>query len=151
MSRTKIVVLQLKEIIYTAIFAALGILLVVLLIILFLSDKPEDTESESNSAARYKAGVYTSAFTLGDNLLNLEVVVDPNHINSIRLVNLDESVTTMYPLIEPSLASIASQLCNDEVEIDEVKLSEDSKYTQMLLLETVKEKKKKASAEQSGS
>ena len=147
MSRTKIVVLQLKEIIYTAIFAALGILLVILLIIMFMSDKPEEADSGSDSQAKDKAGVYTSAFTLGDNLLNLEVVVDPNHINSIRLVNLDESVTTMYPLIEPSLASIASQLCNDEVEIDEVKLSEDSKYTQMLLLETVKETLDKASAE----
>ena len=150
MSRTKIVVLQLKEIIYTAIFAALGILLVVFLVIIFTSGKgkSEDQVSEADTPAKYKAGVYTSVFTLGDNLLNMEVVVDPNHINSIRLVNLDESVTTMYPLIEPSLASIASQLCEEEVDIDAVKLSEDSKYTQMLLLETVKATIEKAKAEE---
>ncbi|MBO5198392.1 MAG: hypothetical protein J6B85_07745 [Lachnospiraceae bacterium] len=150
MSRTKIVVLQLKEIIYTAIFAALGILLVVFLVIIFTSGKgkSEDQVSEADTPAKYKAGVYTSVFTLGDNLLNMEVVVDPNHINSIRLVNLDESVTTMYPLIEPSLASIASQLCEEEVDIDAVKLSEDSKYTQMLLLETVKATIEKAKTEE---
>ena len=34
-SRTKIIVLHMKEIIYTAIFAALGILLIVLLVIMF--------------------------------------------------------------------------------------------------------------------
>lgn len=147
MSKTKIVVLQLKEIIYTAIFAALGILLVILLIIMFVSDKPSDKTASNDTPAKYRAGVYTSVFTLGDNLLNMEVVVDPDHINSVRLVNLDESITTMYPLIEPSLASIASQLCNDGVDIDAVKLSEDSKYTQMLLLETVKSTLEKAAAE----
>lgn len=35
-SKTKIVVLHLKELIYTGIFAALGILFVILLIIMFL-------------------------------------------------------------------------------------------------------------------
>ena len=39
MAKTKIVVIQMKELIYTAIFAGLGILLIVLLIIMFLPDK----------------------------------------------------------------------------------------------------------------
>ena len=38
-SRTKIVVLHMKEIIYTAIFAALGILLIILLFIMFRPDR----------------------------------------------------------------------------------------------------------------
>ena len=36
MAKTKIVVIQMKELIYTAIFAGLGILLIVLLIIMFV-------------------------------------------------------------------------------------------------------------------
>ena len=37
-SKTKIIVLHMKEIIYTAVFAALGILLIVLLVIMFRQD-----------------------------------------------------------------------------------------------------------------
>lgn len=42
-SKTKIVVLHLKELIYTGIFAALGILFVILLIIMFLPKRKNDT------------------------------------------------------------------------------------------------------------
>lgn len=40
-SRTKIVVLHMKEIIYTAIFAALAILLIILPVIMFKTDNKE--------------------------------------------------------------------------------------------------------------
>ncbi len=41
MAKTKIIVLQMKEIIYTAIFVGLGILLILLLTFMFLPDKDE--------------------------------------------------------------------------------------------------------------
>ena len=37
-SKTKIIVLHMKEIIYTAVFAALGILLIILLAVMFRPD-----------------------------------------------------------------------------------------------------------------
>ena len=46
MAKTKIVVIQMKELIYTAIFAGLGILLIVLLIIMFLPDKSNKEKRE---------------------------------------------------------------------------------------------------------
>ena len=42
-AKTKIVVLHLKELIYTGIFAVLGILFIILLVIMFL---PKDKESK---------------------------------------------------------------------------------------------------------
>ena len=57
-SKTKIVVLHLKELIYTAIFAVLGILLILLLIFMFLPDKKEKSAAET---MQYTAGVYTSS------------------------------------------------------------------------------------------
>ena len=42
-SKTKIVVLHMKELLYTALFAVLGILLVVLLFVLFLPGDSENT------------------------------------------------------------------------------------------------------------
>ena len=63
--------------------------------------------------------------------------------NSVNFVNIDESVTTMYPLLEPALEDIEKQLCNN-VPISEVSTNDNSKYTQTLLLETIEETLEKA-------
>jgi len=133
MAKTKIVVIQLKEIIYTVIFAALGILLILLLIFMF-RDKDEDTASTETSL--YTAGTYSSTITLNDMALNLVVVVDKNHINKVSIENIDESISLTYPLLEPSLDAIAMQLY-DDVPLEQVELSEDKKYTQQLLLDAI--------------
>jgi hypothetical protein len=135
MAKTKIVVIQLKEIIYTVIFAALGILLILLLIFMFRGDK--DDEVASTDTNLYTAGVWTSSIALNDMAINLEVVVDKDHINHVSIKNIDESITTFYPLVEPSLEAIAMQLY-DDVPIDQVEVMEDSKYTQQLLIEGIK-------------
>ncbi len=145
MAKTKIVVIQLKEIIYTVIFAALGILLILLLIFMFKPKK--DDEAASTDANMYTAGVYTSSISLNDTALNLEVVVDKNHINKVSIKNIDESITTMFPLVEPSLEAIATQLYND-VPLDKLELMEDKKYTQQLLIEAIKLALEKAQTEE---
>lgn len=134
MAKTKIVVIQLKEIIYTVIFAALGILLILMLIFMFSGKDKEDVASETKL---YKAGVWNSSIPLSDTVINLEVVLDENHINSVRIVNIDETITTMYPLVEPALDEISAQLSKD-IPIDQIELRDDSKYTQTLLIEAIK-------------
>lgn len=135
MSKTKILVIHLKEIIYTALFAGLGILLIILLVIMFLNKKGDSTDTMATNL--YTPGKWASTIVLNDTSLNLEIVVDSNHINSIRIVNIDDTITTMYPLVEPSLESLATQLYND-VPIEEVVVSDDSKYTEQLLLDAIK-------------
>ncbi|MBD5089199.1 MAG: hypothetical protein HDT30_10395 [Clostridiales bacterium] len=139
MSKTKIVVIQRKELIYTGIFLVLGIFLIVLLI--FMLHKDED--GDSSPVAEYTPGVYTSQLSLNDTLLNIEVVVDSNHINGVTFSNIDDSVSAMYPLLEPTLANIENQLCNN-VAIDQIVLEEESKYTQQLLLNAIEETLEKA-------
>lgn len=134
MSKTKIVVLHLKEIIYTAIFVGLGILFLLLLFFMFYPRKSEPTINDVE--AQYQPGVYTSQIMFNDTALNLEVVVDENHINSISLWNIDETVSAMYPLLEPSLENIEKQLCNN-IDIQDVQLDESSQYTETLLLDAV--------------
>ena len=86
-SKTRIVVLHLKELIYTGIFALLGILFLLLLIIMFLPGKSRTPEGmEENS--RFIPGKYTTSVILGNSSVDVEVVVDADNINSIRLVNL---------------------------------------------------------------
>lgn len=139
MAKTKIIVLQRKELIYTGIFLLLGIFLIILFV--FMLNGNETTQDEAT--AEYIPGIYTSSLSLNDTLLNIEVVVDKNHINGISFRNIDESVSAMYPLLEPTLENIERQLCNN-IPVDQIILEEDSRYTQQLLLDTVKKTLKKA-------
>lgn len=138
MAKTKIVVIQMKELIYTAIFAGLGILLILLLVFMFFpSKKDSEKTGDSSSSAKYNPGVYNSQIELGDSTLNLEVVVDSDQVKSVSFINLEESVTTMYPLVKPSLESIEKELVKGTA-LEEIPLSEKSKYTESLLIEGVK-------------
>ncbi|HKM33631.1 MAG TPA: hypothetical protein VJY54_02690 [Lachnospiraceae bacterium] len=138
-SKTKIVVLHLKELIYTGIFVVLGILFIVLLIIMFI---PNDKKKASNKNAEatetsYIPGVYTSSLILSDHIIDIEVVVDEDYISSIRLVNLDEAITTMFPLIQPAFDSIAQQV-SEKQSLENITYSDDSKYTTLVLLQAVR-------------
>ena len=138
-SKTKIVVLHMKEIIYTAVFAELAIILILLLVFMFL---PKNKESKTNEE-KYMPGVYTSTVTLNNTALEVEVTVDETHINSIRFSNLDESVTTMFPLIQPTIEDIAEQVY-DSQSLDNIQLSEDSPYTSQIIVNAIDEALKKA-------
>lgn len=136
MSKTKIVVLQMKEIAYTGIFVALGILLIILLVVMFLPGKEENTDV-SDADAVYQPGIYTTELTINNTKLQLEVAVDASHINSVSLINVDETVKTMFPLMEPTVDAIEEQLANG-TSIDDITPSEDNQYTQEILIGAVK-------------
>ena len=131
-SKTKIIVLHMKEIIYTVIFATLGILILCLLFFMFSGNR-----HSSVSDKKYTPGVYTSSFTLGNEDLELEVSVSDTSINSIRIA--------MYPLLQPSLENLADQICKSQ-SLDHLTLSSDSPYTSQLLLNTIRDALKKAAA-----
>lgn len=142
MSRTRIVIFQLKEIIYTAIFVGLGILLLILLFFMFWPGKSKQTSgtavktSSVNNAATYKAGIYNSELSLGDSVISLRVSMDSDHVKSVEIVNLEDSVETMYPLIKPAVKEISDQLAQN-VSPEEVVLSDDSPYTSQMILDAV--------------
>ena len=73
-SKTKIVVLRMKEIIYTAIFIGLGILLITLFLIMFHPKK--DAAQTASDSVQYIPGVYTASLVLGSQNVNVEVAVD---------------------------------------------------------------------------
>lgn len=131
-SKTRIVVLHMKEIIYTAIFAVLAIVLVTLLACMFL---PKDKET-SASGEKYIPGVYTSSVTLNNTALEVEVTVDEDHINSIRFSNLDETVTTMYPLIQPTIEDIAEQVY-DKQSLQNIEYSKENPYTSQIIINAI--------------
>lgn len=140
-SKTKIVVLRMKEIIYTAIFIGLGILLITLFLIMF--GKKGDSESVPSSAASFVPGIYSASLTLGNQSVNIEVAVDADHINSISLVPLNESVTTMYPLMQPALSDLASQIVETQ-SLENISYPSETKYTSTVLLQAIETAVKRA-------
>ena len=201
-AKTKIVVLRMKELIYTGIFVALGILLIILLIIMFLPGKEspsssgvqqsgagqdaslDNTDSTSqgantsgtatsdaaasgttasnmptsgtaasstdvsvtSSATAYIPGIYTTELILNDQAIDVEVIVDQSSITSVRLVNLSETVTTMYPLLEPTFENICSQVYEKQ-SVDGITYETENKYTSLVLLEAIRSSLEKARLE----
>jgi len=154
-AKTKIVVLHMKELIYTGIFVALGILLVILLLIMFLPDNEtatgHTTPSENSediagtsTASLYIPGIYTTELVLGGQTIDVEVIVEQDAITSIRLVNLSEAVTTMYPLLQPTFDTICEQVYTTQ-SLEGISYNDDSKYTSLVLLEAIQNSLDKAS------
>ena len=79
-SKTKIVVLHMKEVVYTAVFLALALILLVVFLIMFSgkkdsAKKPSVTTAASAENARYIPGIYTSTISLGDQTFDVQVNV----------------------------------------------------------------------------
>ena len=145
-TKTKIMVIKMRDLIYTAVLLILIALLLLFLFLMFhpvsknksLSSSDAETstlESETKTSA-YIAGIYTTPITLGNSSVDVEVTVDQDHINAIRLVNLSETATAMYPLISPSLEDLAFQICTSQ-SLENITCPESNKYTSQLLLNAV--------------
>ena len=139
-SKTKIVVLKARELIYTGIFILLGILLI-LLFDLYVCSFHKSKKTKETSG--YTQGVYSSPLKLGENELELSVTVRTAKARSISLKHLNKSIKTMYPLIEPSLNEINKQLPKVQ-NIDDIKFDGQSQYTYTLLKQAIKNALKKA-------
>ena len=197
-ANTKIVVLRRKELLYTGIFAALGVLFVILLLMLLLPEKAADTsgapdspdstaetvmpdnvadlgrssqfsdaedvstgasadtgavadaepvlDSASGPAGTdntYIPGIYTTELILGSETVNVEVIVNDHAITSLSLADPDETLTTMYPLLEPTMDSLNKQICETQ-DLSQVTYSAETRYTSLVLLEAVRASLEKA-------
>lgn len=158
-SKTKIVVLHMKEIIYTGIFLVLGIILLIFLIILFVPGEDTDTSAPTqpvptegasptpdttvSSSSLYIPGIYNTELILNDQIINVEVIVDQTQITSIELVNLSETIATMYPLLQPTFDSLTAQICEKQ-SLENITYEQESKYTSLVLLEAIRKSIEKA-------
>lgn len=143
-NKTKIVVLHLKEVIYTAVFALLAILFVVLLVVMFFPEKENLPETTSESErSLYQPGVYHHSLSLGTQTVDIEVTVDDSNINNIRLINLNEDTETMYPLLEPAFEDLVQQILTAQ-SLDGLTYSDNAKYTSLVLLDGIRSALSKA-------
>ncbi len=129
----KIVIVKRRQLLLCAI---LLIIAAVIVLAVSIGKKNHSDDNISLEDARYVPGLYNSDIRLSEYTLNLELAVDRDCIKSVSITNLDEEILSMYPLIEPSLQAVSEQLIGG-VAIDAVTISEDSKFTQMMLIEAI--------------
>ena len=105
-SDTRIFVFRLRQLL-TFLLVLIILIAAAVFILFVIGSSKKDVQTSPASA--YTAGVYTSSITLNNQSVDIQVVVDKDHIKSASIVNLDESVAAMYPLLTtvwmPSLRS----------------------------------------------
>ncbi len=156
--RTKIVVLHMKEVIYTGIFIFLGIVLIVLLAMMFKPNREMDAggsasrteqtdgtdginnagEEAVEEAAAYLPGIYSVSLDLSGSAMEMQVIIENDGISNVSFTYLDDTIQTMYPLFEPVLEDIASQL-REGIALEDVTCEDSQKYTATVLLNALKE------------
>lgn len=100
------------------------------------SDKSNSKNTASDSETTYNPGVYTSSLMLNNSSLEIEVCVDSHRINSISVKNMDEAITTMYPLMKNSVNDLSNQIINSQ-SLENITYTDDCKYTYMILLDAI--------------
>lgn len=129
-----------KELVYTAIFLVLGIILIILLVTMFGMGKKEMPTAES---AAYIPGIYTSSINFKNRSVDVQVIVDKNRIKDVSLVNLEDSVAVMYPLMEPTIEHLRDQIL-DRQSLDGITYEAENQYTSAVLLNAIDQALKKA-------
>jgi uncharacterized protein with FMN-binding domain len=129
-----------KELVYTGVFLVLGVILVLLLVIMFQGNKKTEDAVESST---YVAGVYTSTIDFQDHSVGVQVTVDQDRIKDVALVNLQEDVAVMYPLMEPTIESLREQIL-DQQNLDNITCESENQYTSAVLLGAISQALAKA-------
>ena len=145
-AKTKIVVLKMKELIFTGILALLILVLVILFLAFVFPKETTVTEEENVPTSKQVPGVYTSSVMLGDTAADVQVIVDENNINSVALINLNETIETMYPLVKPAMEDLSSQIL-DTQSLENITYSQNSQYTSIVLMNAIQDAIEKASLE----
>lgn len=136
MGSTKFMVIKFRELLKTAVFAVLGIIIIIALIYFFMP--------KNNQSAKYTAGTYTSQITLNNETVDLKVTVDNKKIKSVELVHTAETIPVFYPLLETTAQEIGKEIVkNQSLDID---IPSEAEYTAKVILDAVKESLEEASA-----
>jgi uncharacterized protein with FMN-binding domain len=70
--------------------------------------------------------------------MELCVTVDYDHINSITLSNLDETIETLYPLMSPTLEELSATILATQ-STQNITYPDENRYTSMLLIQAINE------------
>ena len=131
MGSTKFVVVKAKELIKTAVFAVLGVIILVGLITFFLHMGDEE------NTGMYRDGTYYGEMELGGEITEIAVEIKNGEIADVSMEEPAEAVAVFYPLLETAAdevgqAVVATQSLTVEVE-------PENAHSAQLILDTIAE------------
>ena len=118
-----------------------GVAVIVIFVVGGLSVKKESSSKVVSTVQvtnTYVPGIYSRNLLLGKGNVELQITVDKDRISSINLTNVDESITTLYPLLVPTLNEL-SEIIISQQSIENISYSDESPYTSMLLMQIISE------------
>ncbi len=119
---TRIVVVQMKDIMKRGIFILIGALIIGAIVFFLSSDKSETS---------YIPGTYSSEIILGSDPVVIEVTVDENSILDIAMLNMGETQEVFYPLFEPSFETVREEILKNQS--TEIETNENAVTTSVLI------------------
>ena len=108
MGGTKIIVLQLKQIIKSGLFIVLSLILLGLMIFFFIPKN--NNKGSENTSSIYVPGDYLSQIILHNKPVNIEVSVNEHEIVAIRMSDVNETQEVFYPLFKPAMEVLAREI-----------------------------------------
>ena len=100
------------------------------------NNSSETAPPKKTPKRNYSPGVYTSSLVLNNSALEVQVSVDLDSINSISIKNMDEAITTMYPLMSGSIKDLEKQIIASQ-SLENITYSSENRYTYMVLLDAI--------------
>ncbi len=130
MKGTKFVVVKMRELLKTAVFAVLGIVILVGLVLFFLR-----MGGQSDSGL-YKNGTYEASLPISNTDAGVEVTVKNGRIAEVQMQHTSESIAVMYPLLEDAVAEVEQQVVQKQSTAD-ITVSEKNTYSAQAVLQAV--------------
>lgn len=126
MGGTKFMVVKARELIKTAVFAVLGVIILVGLIVFFLNMGKQD--------GAYRDGTYYAEMRLGGETAEVAVTIAEGRITEVSMAEA-ETVAVFYPLLEAAAQEVGQAVV--ETQSAEVSLESENPHSAQAVLEAV--------------
>ena len=105
MSKTKFMVIKLKELVKTAVFAIIGAAIIIALIIMLVP---------KNADAKYKSGTYTTNVSLENETAAVSLTFSENEITNVNFIPTSNTLEVFYPLAQTTADEICAQILSEQ-------------------------------------
>ena len=136
MGSTKFVVVKARELIRTAVFAVLGVIIIVGLITFFLH------MGDNESTGMYRDGTYYGEMETGGEMTEIAVEIENGVIADVSMEVPTEEVAVFYPLLEET-AELVGQAVVESQELA-VEVAPENTHSAQLVLDAIAECLEKA-------
>jgi len=132
MVKSRFVVLQMKDIVRTGIFAIIGLILLIVLIWAIL---PRGETTLEAAFGTFMPGTYTSYIVIHNQPISVSVTVDEESIIDIVLSEMAETQAVFYPLIQPTMAQLSQRVI--DTQSTQIEAPIETAMTSRILLDAI--------------